>query len=202
MDARRPGWRVNGALPIGRAFPSEEQVLQLAEAAPTRHFRAYVLVAAFSGLRLFEVAALDTSCVHVLEGGRCRLEVLSGKGGYYGESALFEPGISALLEQMEQVTRPDGRIFSTPTGARWDRKSVSKVWVKMRDRLEMPFTFHTLRHAHATWLLDQGVSELDVSLQLRHRDHGELVRKVYGHPKARLALDRIEARVEKERRDR
>lgn len=194
-DPRRPGWRVDGALPLGRPVPSEEQVLALADAAPTEHFRAYVLVAAFSGLRLFEVAALDTSCVHVLDGG-CRLEVMSGKGGYYGESSLFEPGTEALLSVIAGMTRVQDRIFSTPSGERWDRKSVSKVWVRMRDGLGLPFTFHTLRHFHATWLLDMGVPDLDVSLQLRHRDHGELVRKVYGHPRARLALDRIEAKVE------
>lgn len=203
-DPRRPGWRVDGAQPLGRPIPSEEQVLALADAAPTEQFRAYVLTAAFSGLRLFEVAALTGDCVHPLPDGGCRLEVMSGKGGYYGESALFQPGTKALLDVLREAPDPpvwprpvwEARVFSTPSGERWDRKSVSKVWVKMRDGLGLPFTFHTLRHFHATWLLDMGVPDLDVSLQLRHRDHGELVRKVYGHPRARLALDRIEAKVD------
>jgi len=59
-------------------------------------------------------------------------------------------------------------------------------------------TFHGLRHWHATWLLNQGASDLDVALQLGHgRKDGTvdptLVRRTYGHPDVESGLQRLEA---------
>jgi integrase len=59
-------------------------------------------------------------------------------------------------------------------------------------------TFHSLRHFHASWLLNQGASDLDVALQLGHgRKDGTvdptLVRRTYGHPDVESGLARLEA---------
>ena len=59
--------------------------------------------------------------------------------------------------------------------------------------------FYELRHYCATRLLEAGVSDADVAVQLGHTDGGELVRRVYGHPAARIALDRVTAALDDER---
>ena len=53
--------------------------------------------------------------------------------------------------------------------------------------------WHELRHFAATWLLELGLSPADVAVQMGHRDGGQLVMEVYGHPSERLARDRIRA---------
>ena len=144
--------------------------------------------AMWSGLRLFEVAALTSDDVVVYPDGSVRLKVRRGKGDKARVSVLLAEGHSAVLGR-------EGLLFRREQGAAWNRKEVSKRWVVARRRLGLgeEITFHTLRHLHATMLLDRGASVLDVALQLGHSDNGELVRSTYGHPDAGAALDRIAA---------
>ena len=140
----------------------------------------------WSGLRLFEVAALTSDDVVLFPDGSVRLKVRRGKGDKPRVSVLLAEGHDAVLGR-------EGLLFRREQGAAWNRKEVSKRWVVARRRLGLPehLTFHGLRHLHATMLLDRGVSVLDVSLQLGHSDGGALVRSTYGHPDAGAALDRI-----------
>jgi integrase len=157
-----------------RYVPSEREVRELAEAAPTEAMGAFTLVAAFSGLRLFEVAALrredfdSAGSLHV----RC------GKGGYERWSLLYEPGLAAI----EDVLPRAGLVWRTSHGNRWDRRYVSRMWRGMRSEVGLPAAavFHSLRHFHACWLLDRGAAVQDVAVQLGHHDRGELVQRRYG----------------------
>lgn len=144
--------------------------------------------AMWSGLRLFEVAALTADDVVVYPDGSVRLKVRHGKGDRPRVSVLLPEGHDAVLGR-------EGLLFRRERGGAWTRKTVSRRWVVARRRLGLgeEVTFHTLRHLHATMLLDRGVSVLDVSLQLGHSDGGALVRSTYGHPDAGAALDRIAA---------
>lgn len=178
--------------------PTEGDVLRLAEYSP-EYFRGIVLTAAFSGLRLSEVAALEARDLTFSwpEAGRrvLTLHVRHGKGGKERHSVLFEPGLSALMVVLPEV----GRIFSRSLGRSWDRKSVNRVWLRVRERAGLPdCRFHDLRHFHATWLIDRGVSDLDIAIQLGHVDrHGRpdptQVRKRYAHPSHEAALARVAA---------
>lgn len=205
--------------------PTAEQVDLLADAMPSETLRAFTLVAAWSGLRLeCEVArllredvALETvqrsvspadgsgPAARGIGGGvhpnlaavpsRALLHVRAGKGGKERRSVLFEPGLSALLE----VGHESGHVFRNSRGLPWTRKAVNKVWVKARARVGLEHVvFHDLRKFHATWLLDRGVSDLDVAIQLGHFDRfgrpdAELVRRVYGWPDPMLGLARVAA---------
>lgn len=93
------------------------------------------------------------------------------------------------------ATAPAGdtaRIFSTRAGRRWDQRSLSAHWgpVKRAAGREA-MHFYELRHYCATRLLELGLRDDEVAVQLGHTDGGELVRKVYGHPNNRRALDRV-----------
>lgn len=190
-----------------RKPPTYEEVLRIAEEASTIGYRrwhgdlwadrrkAFILGAAFSGLRLFEMAQLTATDVrgggHVDRG---RLHVRNGKGGFEGYSLLFEPGWSAVMK----VCPPTGYIFydSIHDAWLWDRRRIREWFSVAAARAEVDCTFHTLRHFHACWLLDKGVAQLDVAAQLRHRDRGYLVGKTYGRfHDMNKSLDRIEALV-------
>jgi integrase len=165
--------------------PTVADVDRLAALAPEPLGRM-ILVAAYSGLRVSELAALEAR--DVTPGWPARLHVRCGKGGHERTSLLFGPGMAGI------GSLPDvGRVFRRPVSrVGWDRKSVNRLWVRIREEAGVPdCRFHDLRHFHATWLLDRGASDLDVAVQLGHRDGGELVRRRYGHPSSDLALGRL-----------
>jgi integrase len=153
--------------------------------------RAFTLVAAFSGLRLeCEVGRL---CADDVDGDR--LHVRCGKGAKARTSVLFEPGLSALLE----VAHPYGHLLRNARGYPWTRSAVNKRWRQARATVGLHgVVFHDLRKFHATWLLDRGVSRMDVAVQLGHfdrdgRPNTQLVDEVYGWPSAEIALGRVAA---------
>lgn len=175
--------------------PTVEQVEQLAAVAPTPAFRAFVLVSAWSGLRLNEVSKLDYDDVTEAEDGTARVLVRRGKGGTRLDpksrtSVLFPPGLQAIHDA-------GGLPLLNQRRNRYSRQTVSDLFGPMREAIGRPdIVFHDLRIAHATWLLNQGVSELDVAVQLGHLDkwgrpNPELVRKVYGRPNLTVALERV-----------
>ena len=61
-------------------------------------------------------------------------------------------------------------------------RSVSRAFTTFAGKVEMPegFTFHDLRHTHATWLLTHGVDLKTVSERLGHADEATTLR-IYAH---------------------
>lgn len=57
---------------------------------------------------------------------------------------------------------------------------ISQRWVKHRQRLNVDLTFHGLRHAHASWLLDDGAQMARVSNRLGHARQSTTA-DVYSH---------------------
>lgn len=172
--------------PPGRAVcPSEELVHRIADHAGK--IRGFVLVAAYCGARLFEVAALRASDV---DGATLRIRC--GKGGRARDVVLFEPALSEL------VVPESGLLFVNGIGEPWTRQAINKQWQRTLREVgwDEDLQFRDLRRFHATWLLDRGVSDLDVAVQLGHfdrwgRPNPELVRRVYGQPSRRAALERL-----------
>lgn len=167
--------------------PSETEVLT-ACCCTSEQFQVFILTCAYSGLRLHEAANLIRGD---LRGNR--LLVRRGKGGYVDEeSVLLEPARSAFETFAEDR---EGWVFRTPRGGRYTRQHVHRLWTQAkRDAGLAPgLRFHDLRHAHACWLLDRGVPEADVALQLRHHDFGAQVKATYGRFRSvDSALSRVE----------
>lgn len=83
-------------------------------------------------------------------------------------------------------------VFPTPLGVPFRTGSWGYYWRQIRAAAEVSsMEFYELRHYCATRLLERGVSDADVAHQLGHTDGGELVRKVYGHPSSRSAIERL-----------
>jgi integrase len=174
--------------------PTEEQVHALADAMPRPPLRALVLCMAYSGLRISEACRLER-CDLSADG---TLRVRGGKGRREDQTdycVLFEPGLTAVLGR--RTDRDDGPLFLNFDGRPYNKDTANRHWAAARKRVGLPHVWlHDLRKFHATWLLDRGLSDLDVAIQLRHidgygRPNAELVRKVYGFADVSKALQRI-----------
>lgn len=186
---RAPRVRSGRSRARGRVVPpSVAQVAALAGEGPET-LRGMVLVAAYTGLRLFEVAALTPD--DVLDGPRVRVRV--GKGGYRDEvSVMFEPAVAAFAAAANSAAA-GALVFRTPVGGMVTRQWVAREFGRAAAAVGYVGTFHALRHFHAVWLIDQGASDIDVAAQLRHHDNGQLVRSRYGWYRAQsAALARIQ----------
>lgn len=188
------GVRGRGGVQRGEYVPEWGEVLELAGAGERWGIGGLVLAAADSGMRVGEIARVVRDDVVVGPSPGTLLANVVGKGEKPRTVVVLEAGARAMMETGVEV----GLLFRTPRGFRWDRKSVSRVFVKARRVAGLPesCTFHSLRKHHATKLLNMGNSDLDVAVQLGHfdaagRPDADLVRRVYGRPDHGLALERI-----------
>ena len=100
------------------------------------------------------------------------------------------PELRSYLDAMP--ARLDSELFFTNDGKMWTPPTWYDRWKQIRKSSGNPkMRFYDLRHFCATQLLEMGVSESDVAVQLGHTDGGELVRTVYGHPSEDAARERI-----------
>lgn len=132
-----------------------------------------VALTAYCGLRISELASLTWGNVNLNEGF---LIVENGKGGKK-RHVIFGKKVKTLLTEyqnhfQEVFGKPlesDNRLFFgqrgplTPSG-------IHQRWVQWKKRtgLTKAITYHSLRHYHATFLLDNGVPLAAVRDQLGH----------------------------------
>lgn len=183
--------------------PSKEEVERIA-AAMADGLGPLVLCAAWSGTRLSETCKLEkrdvTDC-----GDFARLVIYKGKGRDGGKTAqaiLLGPGWQAVKALPTwQFGRDYTALFVPPmktsNADRWCRRSVWKRLDKARREVGLEHViFHDFRKFYATHLLNEGVSDVDVAVALRHLDKNgqpdtNLVRRVYGFVNHDRALDRV-----------
>jgi integrase len=83
-------------------------------------------------------------------------------------------------------------LFVTPRGRRFSKSSLYYYWNPVRAAFGRPgMDFYELRHFCATHLLELGVSDADVAIQLGHTDGGAVVMSTYGHPSEDGARERL-----------
>lgn len=199
MQNKMSSRRAKAHKPVRRERPPTlEQVNMLADAMPTVMLRGFTLCAAWSGLRLSEIAALEWRDVH--DGSTpttARLHVRHGKGDKERVSVILKPGLDAMLEcapRGEWV----GHVFLNAEQRPFQKAYINRYWIRARKQTGLEHLwFHDLRKFCGTWLIDHGMSDLDVALQLGHTDslgrpNAELVRTTYGFANVDKALARIE----------
>lgn len=183
---------------------TDEDITRLEQIAVEQHgeamgtvFASMIRFAAETGIRPGELYAVewgdldpDRGELHIrrqatrdgtgpTKNGRERTVVLT--------PAAHDAAVGAQI--MEATPRT---VFATPRGKRFSQGLMRYYWVPVRTAFGDPrLVFYTLRHFCATRLLEMGVSPEDVAIQLGHTDGGELVRRVYGRPADRHALDRV-----------
>ncbi len=179
------------------------QVAELATIARELHgpnFAAFILTAAYTGMRPGELFALTwprvnfaTSEIEVAASYSTKArETTTPKNGDQRVVVMFPEAAAALAE----VPREDGgHVFRTITGRRLDGRSLHYYWNPVRAAAGHPsMPTYALRHFCAAHLLNTlGHEAEDVAYQLGHTDGGVLVRKLYGHPSETLARGRLKA---------
>lgn len=204
---------------------TSEEINDLLEDAKQTPYYIPVLLAITCGLRRGEVCGLRWQDVD-LERGTLTVNQVLGytpeRGLYFKEPkteesrktiAMPEITIEALkqyrIEQNKRrlkvgaqwtdldliCDRGDGRPRHPDTITHWLPK-----WLKSRGMGKE--TFHGLRHAHASWLIDLDVNPKVIQERMRHKDISTTM-MIYGHlmpGRDRQAANKIQAAIEKEKK--
>lgn len=164
-------------------FLSMSQVEELASVIDHR-YSALVLMAAWTGMRFGELAALHPADVDLdsrrvtvrasLSDVSGRLERRPPKNGKVRSLALPQ----RLLPELEPLLSGN-TVFSSPSGQLLRRRLFrQRQWLPAVEACGLqPLRFHDLRHTHASWLIKQGV-------------HPKALAERLGHSTVRLSLDR------------
>lgn len=212
----RPPPRVDPGEPV---IIRQDRVASLLAALAGHPLHAIVVVALFTGLRRSEILALKWQSID-LDGGRLQVtesleELEDGTLTFKspktraGRRIVTLPAI--VIETLREhrkgqaVTRlalglgrqlPDALIFPALDGSPRSPHAFSKRWSELADRLGFgAVTFHSLRHSHASMLIDQGVDAVTISKRLGHASPA-VTMAVYAHlfqnsdAKAAAAIDR------------
>jgi integrase len=179
-------------------FMSPDEYATLEAACEDEH-RLFVRVSALSGLRWGEVAGLRVEDV-VTSGGRTFLDVRRSIGRDAAGGVVLrtpknesfrevdvEPSLASDLRAyaLERGRKGSAFVFATRNGTPWDystwhRRAWAPAAAKATAVHGRRFTFHGLRHSHGSWLLEAGISLLEVSRRLGHSSI-TMTANVYGH---------------------
>jgi integrase len=185
------------------------QVNRLAGVIDAR-YRALVLAAAYTGLRWGELAALRVTRVDFLRRRVAVENTLVEVDGAMSFGApktkqsranlsVPTPVVELLAAQIATYPDPDpdrGLVFTSDQGTPLRRSNFARrVWqpaciaaglgamVEVEETGKKRYrgaTFHDLRHATASWLIDAGANPLEVAAKLRHAKVTTTL-SVYGH---------------------
>jgi len=149
---------------------SRAEVYSLFEHCPNLKHRAMLMVIYSAGLRVSEAAALK---VHHIDSKTMRLFVACGKGGKARYTLL---SVACLLDlraywRAYRPQHPEGWLFlGTYEFTHITPRSIQQAFNEARDRagITKPVSIHSLRHAFATHLLEDGATLLQVKELLGH----------------------------------
>lgn len=149
---------------------SGSEVKRLLDATTSLKYRAIFLVAYGSGLRVSEVAALETTDI---DSERMLIHVRLGKTG--PRYVMMSPRVLEGLRAYWRAYRPRGpQLFPRGPGGKkqrhLSRKQIHRVLVKVARTAGITKTVspHTLRHSFATHLLETGADVRTVQMLLGH----------------------------------
>jgi integrase len=158
------------------------EVAALADAVQPR-FRVLVLLAAWTGLRLGELLALERSDIDLLHGtvsvskSRQRLDhggsitVPPKSAAGYRVVSIPPPLVAQVAAHLDTYTGPgrDAVVFTGELGAPLDRHRWSTYWQKARKAVGRPdLRFHDLRHTGNTLAAATGASTKELMARLGH----------------------------------
>jgi len=146
---------------------SGEEVVRFLEAVPVLRNRVALTTAYGAGLRVAEVAALETSAI---DSSRMLIRVVEGKGGK-DRYVMLSPQLLQILRTYWRLARPGRWLFPGQDPAQ--PVSVATLQEACREAarradLGKTVTVHTLRHSFATHLLEAGTDIRIIQALLGH----------------------------------
>jgi len=194
-----------------------ETIHKFLDAAGASRYRDFYHLALLTGMRRSELAGLQWASVDLVNARLSVVKTLqrvSGKGLIEGQpktarsrrSIALSPDAVALLHEIRgrqigqqvevgEVWKSTGYVFTQSDGRPIDPDGTTKDFAKVVKTVGLPhFTLHSLRHAHATMLLEEGVNPKVVSERLGRATFATTM-DVYSHvlpgiqEQAALALD-------------
>lgn len=154
------------------AVPTRQEIEQLMGGTSSLYWRAFFLTAYAAGLRRMEVVALRSGNI---DSGAGLIRVV-GKGDKRRNVHLDPYLLEVLRNHWRHHRLPGPWLFPAPTrGEGWrDRpirtSTASSAFRRHADRagLRLELHLHSLRHAYATHLLEEGVDLLVLQVLLGH----------------------------------
>src|SRR5262245_57063304 len=168
--ARRPK-----TLPV---ILSPEEIAAFLDAVPSRRDRVALTTAYATGLRASEVVGL---CTHDIDSSRMVIRVANGKGGKQ-RYVMLSPKLLGILRAYWDIERPrrpwlfPGRAGDKPL----DPCTLNAACTKAVEATSISkhATLHSLRHAFATHLVEQGVDISIVQALLGHSHLSTTIRYI------------------------
>jgi site-specific recombinase XerD len=147
---------------------SPEEVMQFLGAVASRKHRAILTTCYGAGLRISEAVALQPPAI---DSKRMVLRVEQGKGKK-DRYVMLSPKLLDVLRDWWRVERPQHWLFPGDIpGRHITRDAVGQACEKAHSisKIPKPITPHSLRHAFAVHLLEQGTDVRTIQLLLGHR---------------------------------
>ena len=147
---------------------SPEEVIRFLDCVESRKHRAILTTCYAAGLRISESVALTPLAI---DSKRMVLRVEQGKGKK-DRYVMLSPKLLDILREWWRVERPQHWLFPGDTpGQHITRYAVEQACQKAHAacKIPKPITPHSLRHAFAVHLLEQGTDVRTIQLLLGHR---------------------------------
>jgi integrase/recombinase XerD len=167
-------WSVDEVIPAPKTpqkLPvvlSPEEVLQFLDCVKTRKHRAILTTCYAAGLRVSEAVALTPPAI---DSKRMVIRVEQGKGRK-DRYTMLSPKLLEVLRAWWRVERPKHWLFPGDfPGRHITRNAVEHECQEAHriSKIPKPITPHSLRHAFAVHLLEQGTDLRRIQLLLGHR---------------------------------
>lgn len=189
----------------GERFLTHDEFDRLFAAIPA-HYQPLVLTLVGTGMRWAEAQALRVGEVDLDGLGTIKIiratKWVPGEGHVDGvpktkksrRTIIIPSQVRRALEPLVRGRRRDEHVFTSVTGLQVKHATFHRlVWKPacIKSGIEPAPRIHDLRHSHASWLLEFGMSLEQVQDQLGHESI-MTTRKVYGHlqPAMREALQK------------
>src|SRR5215467_16237333 len=170
----KKAWDLDDAIPAPKKpqrlpiILSPEEVIQFLAAVTSVKHRAILTTCYAAGLRISEAVALTPPAI---DSKRMVIRVEQGKG-QKDRYVMLSPKLLEILRAWWRVEKPKDWLFPGDfPGQHITRNAVNLECKKARRicKIPKPITPHSLRHAFAVHLLEQGVDVRTIQLLLGHR---------------------------------
>ena len=179
--------------------PDRIEVVTMIAGADEEQLRTFVMIAASTGLRISEILAMQWADVNY---SRRSIVVRRGKGGR-ARAALLPSMLSAQLQRWRTlqarafigsgVTPSCDWVISSSVGTQMDANNWRRLQFNpLAKRICPGVTPHSLRHAFATILIEEGIPLPMVANAMGHTST-RITEAVYSHVTARLQAEAADA---------